>query len=56
MFRVELIYDYLEKTLFWNMIIRLILEGYLEYSISAVINCENVRSYYFTPTALVVEC
>ena len=35
-------YAYLEKMLFWNMILRMILEGYLEYAVSSIENVENV--------------
>jgi hypothetical protein len=28
--------------LFWNMILRLILEGYVEYAIAAILNVKNV--------------
>ena len=30
--------------LFWNMLLRMILEGYLEYSVSSIENVKNVIS------------
>jgi hypothetical protein len=42
-FRIELIYDYLAKIIFWNMIIRLIIESYLDFAIGSATNVQNVR-------------
>ncbi len=33
-----MIYTYLANMLFWNMIIRMILEGYMEYALSSLMN------------------
>jgi hypothetical protein len=41
-YRVNVVCTYLEKMLFWNMILRMILEGYLEYAVSSIENVENV--------------
>jgi len=35
---VNLVYTYLSNMIFFNMILRMILEGYIEYSISAILN------------------
>ena len=32
------IYNYLAKRLFWNIIIRIFLEGYMQYAITSLIN------------------
>jgi hypothetical protein len=37
-----MVYTYLAKMLFWNMILRMILEGYLEFAISSIKNVQNV--------------
>jgi hypothetical protein len=42
-FRIELIYNYLAKIIFWNMIIRLIIESYLDFAIGSATNLENVK-------------
>jgi len=33
-----LIYDYIAKILFWNMILRMIIEGYLDYAVDSITN------------------
>ena len=35
-------YNHLAKMLFWNMILRMILEGYMEYAVAAILNVMNV--------------
>jgi hypothetical protein len=40
--RVKIVYDHLAKMIFWNMILRMILEGYIEYSISSIMNVQDV--------------
>ncbi len=39
-------YNHLAKMLFWNMILRLILEGYVEYAIAAILNVKNVSNSF----------
>jgi hypothetical protein len=33
-----IIYDHLSKIIFWNMILRLIIEGYLDYAVDSITN------------------
>jgi len=40
---VNWLYEYLVRLLFWNMILRMILEGYMEYALSSIENVENVK-------------
>ena len=35
---VNKVYTYLAKLIFWNMILRMFLEGYMEYAITSLIN------------------
>ena len=35
---VDKVYQYLVKLLFWNMILRMIMEGYIDYTISSILN------------------
>jgi hypothetical protein len=37
-YRFDAIYNFLYKMLFWNMILRMILEGYLEFAINSITN------------------
>lgn len=37
--------------MFFNLVLRLLLEGYLEYAIDALINIEEVRSIIVKPYA-----
>jgi hypothetical protein len=39
---IKIIYDHLAKMIFWNMILRMILEGYIEYSISSILNVRDM--------------
>ena len=41
-YRLNVFYTYLAKILFWNMILRMILEGYMEFAVSSIENVENV--------------
>ena len=41
-YRLNVFYTYLGKMLFWNMILRMILEGYMEFAVSSIENVENV--------------
>jgi hypothetical protein len=41
-YRLNVFYTYLANILFWNMILRMILEGYLEFAVSSIENVENV--------------
>ena len=38
------VYNYLADMLFFNMILRLILEGYMNYAVSCFLNATDVRS------------
>ena len=38
LYRIEIIYDHLSKIIFWNMILRLIIEGYLDYAVDSITN------------------
>ena len=35
-------YNHLAKMLFWNVILRMILEGYVEYAMASMLNVMNV--------------
>lgn len=35
---VNKVYTYLANLIFWNMILRMFLEGYMEYAITSLIN------------------
>ena len=37
-----IVYTYLANLLFFNMILRMLLEGYIEYSITSMMNVTNV--------------
>jgi cell shape-determining protein MreD len=39
---IKIIYDHLAKMIFWNMIIRLLIESYLDISLDAASNIQNV--------------
>ena len=41
-FRIELVYNYLSKMIFWNMILRLIIESYLDFAVDSATNIQNV--------------
>lgn len=43
-FRINTVYEFLVKLLFWNMILRMIMEGYIDYAISSMLNVKNVRN------------
>jgi hypothetical protein len=38
LYSMEIIYDHLSKIIFWNMILRLIIEGYLDYAVDSITN------------------
>jgi|LauGreDrversion4_2_1035121.scaffolds.fasta_scaffold60629_1 hypothetical protein len=40
---LDAIYNFLYNMLFWNMILRLILEGYLEFAINSVTNLQDMK-------------
>ncbi len=40
---VKIVYDYLAKLVFWNMFLRMFLEGYMEYAITSLMNVYEVR-------------
>ena len=40
---INKIYTYLANIIFWNMFLRLFLEGYIEFSISSLMNLYNIR-------------
>jgi hypothetical protein len=40
---VNKIYAYLANLIFWNMFLRLFIEGYLEFSITSLMNLYNMR-------------
>ncbi len=44
-YSVNKVYTYLAKIIFWNMILRMFLEGYMEYAITSLINIYNVIQY-----------
>ncbi len=44
-YRANKIYEYLAKILFWNLILRMIMEGYIDYAISSLLNVNNVMKY-----------
>jgi hypothetical protein len=46
-FRIESIYNYLAKIIFWNMILRLIIESYLDFAVDSGTNVQNVRFLFF---------
>ena len=39
---IEVIHDYLAKKIFWNVILRLIIECYLDFAISSALNSSNL--------------
>lgn len=41
-FRINKIYTYLANLIFWNMILRMFLEGYMEYAITSLMNLYKV--------------
>jgi hypothetical protein len=43
--RVKKIYDYLAQRLFFNIMIRLILESYMEFSVDSFLNLKQVRIF-----------
>jgi hypothetical protein len=45
--RIKIIYEHLAKIIFWNMILRMILEGYIEYAISSILNVKDVSCLKF---------
>jgi hypothetical protein len=42
-YSVNKVYTYLANLIFWNMILRYFLEGYMEYAITSLMNLENVK-------------
>ena len=41
-FRINKVYTYLANLIFWNMILRMFLEGYMEYAITSLMNLYKV--------------
>ena len=39
---IEIVYIYFSKMVFYNMILRLILEGYMDYALSSLLNIQNL--------------
>ena len=42
LYSIEMAYIYFSKMVFYNMILRLILEGYMDYALSSLLNIQNV--------------
>ena len=40
---VKIVYDYLAKLVFWNMFLRMFLEGYMEYAITSLMNIYKLK-------------
>lgn len=40
---VEKVYNYLANLIFWNMIIRMFLEGYMQYAITSLMNIYKLK-------------
>ena len=45
LYRINKVYTYLANLIFWNMILRMFLEGYMEYAITSLMNLYKV-SYF----------
>jgi hypothetical protein len=42
-YSVNKVYTYLSNLIYWNMILRYFLEGYMEFAITSLMNLENVN-------------
>ena len=51
LYRINKVYTYLANLIFWNMILRMFLEGYIEYAITSLMNLYKV-SYFICLKAL----
>jgi len=46
-FRINKVYTFLANLIFWNMILRMFLEGYMEYALTSLINIYKVSFISF---------
>jgi hypothetical protein len=55
-FRINKVYTFLANLIFWNMILRMFLEGYMEYALTSLINIYKVSFIsFFKKIYIIVE-